>query len=103
MRLRAFLCASLLLVACGPKNEPTTPPEPAPGTDPGLPDSSDGGGESLTAADCEAQGGTVVGDIGDGAIHKPDYTCPDSGEPPLGTIEADPDGPIATEGAVCCV
>ena len=56
---------------------------------------------SLTAAECEARGGRVVGDIGDGAIHRPDYTC-EGGQPPIGTIRADGDGPIAVEGSVCC-
>jgi hypothetical protein len=66
---------------------------------------TDGGsGErpGLTAGACEAQGGKVIGDIGDGAIHRPEYRCPDSGEAPIGSIVPDPGGPIASEGAVCC-
>jgi hypothetical protein len=56
----------------------------------------------LTAAACEAKGGTVVGDIGDGAIHKPDYRCPGTNAEPLGAIVAEPGAPQAVEGAVCC-
>ena len=55
----------------------------------------------LTAEDCTAQGGTVVGDIGDGAIHRPDYRCP-SGAEPSGTITSSGSGPISVEGSVCC-
>ena len=55
----------------------------------------------LTAQDCEAKGGTVVGDIGDGAIHRPDYKCP-SGMAPIGSIAGSPGEPIAVEGSVCC-
>lgn len=57
--------------------------------------------EPLTRAVCEKKGGAVVGDIGDGAIHKPDYRCP-SGQPPLGSIVPAPGEPIASEGEVCC-
>lgn len=56
----------------------------------------------LTTTECEAQGGKVIGDIGDGAIHRPDYRCPGTGAPPSGAIVAEPGGPIASEGAVCC-
>lgn len=56
---------------------------------------------ALTAEDCAAQGGTVVGDIGDGAIHRPDYRCP-SGAAPSGTITSSGAGPVAIEGSVCC-
>lgn len=58
--------------------------------------------EPLTTEACEAKGGTVVGDIGDGAIHKPGYRCPGTNAKPLGAIEADPGAPQAIEGAVCC-
>ena len=56
---------------------------------------------AIAQHDCEAQGGTVVGDIGDGATHRPEYVCP-SGKPPLGDIAPPEGGPIAVEGAVCC-
>lgn len=56
---------------------------------------------SLTNAECEEKGGTVVGDIGDGAIHRPDYRC-EGGQPPLGSIRAAEGEPMGIEGAVCC-
>lgn len=57
---------------------------------------------ALTATECTAKGGEVVGDIGDGAVHRPDYRCAATGEAPLGQIAPDPGGPIPIEGAVCC-
>ncbi len=103
MKFTTLLCASLFFCACGGSTPPATtagdaPAAPAPATPAPAPATSD----ALTAADCEAKGGSVVGDIGDGAIHKPGYVCPESGKPPLGSISAEPGGPIATEGAVCC-
>jgi hypothetical protein len=56
---------------------------------------------TLTAAECEAASGTVVGDIGDGAIHRPDYRCA-NGQAPIGSIKAVEGEPVAVEGAVCC-
>jgi len=80
------------LAACGgSKPTPTPTPEPAPAT-----------ASSLTAPQCTEQGGQVVGDIGDGAIHRADYRCPQSGAPPIGHIAAEPGQPTAIEGAVCC-
>ena len=55
----------------------------------------------ITAAECEAQGGQVVGDIGDGAIYKADYTCA-NGKRPIAGIEPAAGEPIAVEGSVCC-
>lgn len=56
---------------------------------------------SLTRAECEARGGRVVGDIGDGATQRPDYKC-EGGQAPLGNIKAAEGEPVAVEGAVCC-
>ncbi|MCR9164214.1 MAG: hypothetical protein ACE37F_17790 [Nannocystaceae bacterium] len=98
-RFTPILTASCLLLAACPKpDEPqqrTTMPQ-------GFPDGGPGPNANWTAAQCEAKGGSVVGDIGDGAIFKPDYTCPSSGKAPLATIEPEPGGPIAVEGSVCC-
>lgn len=58
--------------------------------------------QSMTAAQCVEAGGEVVGDIGDGAIHRPDYRCARSGQPPLAPIGAEAGKPVAVEGAVCC-
>ena len=74
--------------APGPDAEPAEPAEPTEA-------------ESLTNAECTAKGGQVVGDIGDGAIHKPDYRC-ENGEPPMAKIMPGPDEPIAAEGSDCC-
>jgi hypothetical protein len=97
------LCGALVLTAgCPtPKGEestanPVTPAEPS--TPETAPEPTR---ESLTSAECQAKGGTVVGDIGDGAIHRPDYRC-ESGQPPLGTIQAEAGEPVAVEGSVCC-
>lgn len=106
--MRTFaLTLALVLAACSKPasdpNPPTTTTSAQPGGDE-QPDVDSGSEQrpGITAAACEAEGGTVVGDIGDGAIHKPDYLCPESGEPPIGSIIADADGPIAIEGSVCC-
>jgi len=90
----------------GAQNEPVTPAGEgsAPVAEaPAAPPQGETGAErtSLTAQECEAGGGTVVGDIGDGAIHKPEYKCA-SGAAPTGSIRAAEGGPVAIEGAVCC-
>ena len=74
------------------------PPQNPPAAEPkaGAP-----GRTAIPQAECETQGGTVVGDIGDGATQRPDYVCP-SGKPPLGNIEPPAGGPMPIEGAVCC-
>jgi hypothetical protein len=86
---------AVVLAGCGPSQPP---PQGPPTGDPvmGTPER-----KALTQEQCEAQGGSVVGDIGDGATHRPDYVCP-SGRPPLGDIAPPAGGPIAIEGAVCC-
>jgi len=121
--LRLLSLSSLLLAvgtACGgsapppaevppieappPAPEPTPPAEPAPTPEaaPETPPTDTGATRpALTAEQCTAQQGTAVGDIGDGAIHRPDYMCP-SGKAPLGNISAAPGGPVAVEGEVCC-
>lgn len=102
--LRITLTSLSLLTACGgavprqadrpPTLEPSTDEAPAPET-------ADAGA-TLTPAECEERGGHVVGDIGDGAIHRPDYRCPESGQPPIGRISVEPGAPMPIEGAVCC-
>jgi hypothetical protein len=105
MRISILAPAFILLAACSkpPSTPPTTTTDPV--VDDGNTDVVDPGiheRPELTAQACEAQGGEVIGDIGDGSIHQPEYRCPDSGEAPIGSVVADPDGPIAIEGAVCC-
>ncbi len=92
----------LLALVAGCSTSPAAAPAATPGADGGPGGDDVAARPELTAAACEAQGGTVVGDIGDGAIHRPDYRCPESGEAPIGSIVPEPDGPIAIEGAVCC-
>lgn len=97
------------MVACG--GSQSSPEAPSGGEAPPQSAAEPSGGEdapdgaparpSLTAEACEASGGTVVGDIGDGAIHRADYRCP-SGAPPSGSIQAPEGGPVAIEGSVCC-
>jgi len=72
---------------------------PLPG--PSTSDPIEGARKTLSAEECKAQGGSIVGDIGDGATHRPDYVC-SSGKPPLGDIAPPKEGPIPVEGAVCC-
>ena len=55
----------------------------------------------LTAAQCAEMGGSIVGDPGDGRVHRPDYIC-EGREPPLGTIQFEAAESISIEGAVCC-
>lgn len=86
--------------ACKPSSPATEPSSEAPPADP-VPTTTTAERPSLSEAECTQQGGVVVGDIGDGAIHRPDYTC-ESGSPPLGTIVAEPGGPMGIEGSVCC-
>lgn len=93
---------ALLLPGCAKKSAA----DPAGGTAvPPQEDKPAPAGEStrptLSAADCESKGGRVVGDIGDGAIHRPDYTC-EGGQPPLGNVGSAEGEPVAIEGSVCC-
>jgi hypothetical protein len=101
------VCAQF--VACGGSQTPAeTPSEDAPAQVPAAepaPVPSDGvpspARPELTAEACEAGGGKVVGDIGDGAIHRPDYRC-QGGAAPTGAIRAPAGGAMAVEGSVCC-
>jgi len=86
---------ALALVGCA-SSQPSTQNPPS-----GDPGENTSERKSLPRAECEAQGGSVVGDIGDGATQRPDYVCP-SGKRPIGTIVQPPGGPIAIEGEVCC-
>ena len=56
----------------------------------------------ISRQECIDKGGEVVGDIGNGAIHQPDYLCPTNGEAPSDTVFALDGEPIAIEGEVCC-
>ncbi len=90
MTFRSSAALGLFLLGCAAPPTPSAKAAESPS------------GGRLTASACEAGGGTVVGDIGDGAVHRPDYRCPASNQPPIGTIEPEPGGPIGVEGSVCC-
>lgn len=100
--LAVLFSFSLALAACSksqaPAERPAEPAEDTPPTDTGeaAPERP-----SLTAEECTEGGGEVIGDIGDGAIHRPDYVCA-SGSKPSGSIRAPEGGPVAIEGSVCC-
>ena len=83
-----------VLAGCGPSQP--QPQGPATGDSVKAPER-----KALTQQECEAQGASVVGDIGDGATQRPDYACP-GGKPPLGNIAPPAGGPISVEGSVCC-
>lgn len=97
--MKRFACAVILLSACD-KEAPA--PQPPAAESEGLPTGDNASHPEITATDCEADGGTVVGDIGDGAVHRSDYVCESNGQPPVGTIAAEEGGPMGVEGAVCC-
>ncbi len=65
---------------------------PGLGSTPGMP---------MSVEECDEAGGRVIGDIGDGRVHRTDYVC-DNGQAPLGTITYKDGEPIDTDGAVCC-
>ncbi len=88
------------LVACGGSTPPAEVPSPAPPAEVAPADEATAR-PTLSAQQCEANGGSVVGDIGDGAIHRPDYRCA-NGAKPTGSISNPEGGPIAIEGSVCC-
>ena len=103
MRLAvAFVLVLFTSCSKSPANPPPASPEQAGQGQGDAAEPAGGKRPELTAAACEKGGGKVVGDIGDGAIHRPDYRCPDSGQPPIGSIAPEPGGPVAVEGAVCC-
>jgi len=97
--------ASLLVCWMGCSSPPAAAPRapaPAPTENQATEnDPKETGRQELTSEQCQAQGGDVVGDIGDGATRRPDYVCP-GGKPPTGNIAAPQSGPMPVEGAVCC-
>jgi predicted small lipoprotein YifL len=90
MRLLSVCVIVFALAGCGSPSPSEPPPDQTAGEEDETSERA-----SMTAEECTAQGGDVVGDIGDGAVHRPDYLCP-SGEPPIGTV------PLGIEGSVCC-
>lgn len=82
-----------LLAGCANRSA-AAPETPAPTTAPAE-------RSTLSGAACKEQGGQVVGDIGDGAIRRPEYRCA-SGLAPIADIRPSEGEPAAIEGAVCC-
>lgn len=96
---RLLLCA-FLLTACGSSSSETTSDDTTASdtTSPDIAEPTETSGDerpSMTADECTAAGGTMVGDIGDGAIHRPEYRC-ENGQPPIASV------PLGIEGSVCC-
>jgi len=52
---------------------------------------------SLTVASCEAAGGSVVTDPGNGSVHEKGFLCRGTDKPPIGSME------FGIEAAVCCL
>ena len=101
-KLQCFVLVSWFSVGCGGASGPVQgPSQPAPLSSAQPASSSNEQRPALTAQACEASGGTVVGDIGDGAIHRPEYRCA-NGAKPSGSIGAAEGGPMPIEGSVCC-
>jgi len=88
MRAVVTGCLLFVLSSCGgsgsTESTETPPPTPPSAERP-----------SISAQECEQDGGTVVGDIGDGRIHRPGYRC-DDGQAPIADV------PLGVEGSVCC-
>jgi hypothetical protein len=57
--------------------------------------------EEYTRQECLENNGTVIGDIGNGAIFQEDFICESNGLPPIANILQDT-SPFAIEGEVCC-
>src|SRR6187402_1771384 len=101
-----FVASTIVLcvAACGGAQAPAQDPSQAVPSSNAQAQSGPAGDDArptLTAQACEASGGALVGDIGDGAIHRPEYRCP-NGAKPSGSIRAAEGAPIAVEGSVCC-
>jgi len=97
-RITALVLLILLTSCAVPTSEVSQPNNE-------LLDSMPGSGavrSGITLEQCRKEGGSVIGDIGDGRIHKVDFLC-DSGDKPLGYIVYRANEPIPSEGAVCCV
>jgi hypothetical protein len=98
MRILSIALTMLLFTACSKSSSAPAPESPAPApVEPAAPAAR----PSVSAAECTAQGGEVIGDIGDGAVHRPDYVCA-SGAPPIASISSTAGEAVAVEGSVCC-
>ena len=73
----------------------------APIAQPELPGLGSKHSTQMTSQECSQAGGVVVGDIGDGRIHRSDFLCK-NGDVPLGSIVASQGESTSVEGSVCC-
>lgn len=94
MRILSLAFTVLLFAACSKSSKPAESPAPV---EPAAPAAR----PTVSSADCEAQGGEVIGDIGDGAVHRPDYVCA-SGAAPIASVSNTSGEAVAVEGSVCC-
>lgn len=92
--LLAISASSACQVKTPPAAEPGGPTAKGTGK-PAEPDAKPAPRPVLTEDQCKAEGGAVVGDIGDGATHRDDYLC-EGTKAPLGNVR------IGIEGSVCC-
>ncbi|MEQ9366078.1 MAG: hypothetical protein RIF32_17675 [Leptospirales bacterium] len=74
---------------------------PGTGGESGLPVAESQARAIISPDACEARGGVIIGDPGDGRIHRPKYLCP-SGKPPLAAVRYETGDMIPVEGSVCC-
>ena len=104
IRLFLFTCC-FLVSACSQADETPAADEQGEGltstADKELPPHELPFRKPMTARECQQEEGFVVGDPGDGRIHRDDYLCLNA-QPPLGVIVPIEEGPVDIEGAVCC-
>ena len=98
--MKRFLACALVLTACGSSSSgaATSDTTTSDTTSEEVAEPTETSGDerpSMTSEECTAAGGTMVGDIGDGAIHRPEYRCA-NGQPPIAMV------PLGIEGSVCC-
>lgn len=110
MKIRVFLSLLTFIAACSSDPEPANETSTGEETVEVMDEHEEPAGESetppgfppppaerpeMSAEQCAEANAEVVGDIGDGRTHRPDYVCP-SGVAPIGMV------PVGIEGAVCC-
>lgn len=57
---------------------------------------------TFSRQECLDAAGVIVGDIGEGAIHRDDYLCELTQQPPIADIVPIQGEQVAIEGEVCC-
>ncbi len=82
--LPAILALLLFAAACSDNGTPRADARPA-----------------ISPEECKGRGAQIMGDPGDGRIHRSDYRCP-SGKRPVASIRYAQGDLIPVEGSVCC-